>query len=98
MRSDFAGKNLQHKDQANNCHSCGDINNAAVSYVAYIWQMFWPARLAAFYPHPNDQLPFWQVLLAIAFLISVSLLAIFREKNNLEFSPAGFGMSGCSCL
>ena len=33
------------------------LNNAAVSYVAYIWQMFWPARLAAFYPHPNDQLP-----------------------------------------
>ena len=58
------------------------LNTAAVSYVAYIWQMFWPARLAAFYPHPNDQLPFWQVLLAIAFLISVSLLAILCEKKT----------------
>ena len=58
------------------------LNTAAVSYVAYIWQMFWPARLAAFYPHPNDQLPFWQVVLAIAFLISVSLLAILLRKNR----------------
>ena len=52
------------------------LNTAAVSYVAYIWQMFWPGRLGAFYPHANDQLPFWQVLLAITFLIAVSLLAI----------------------
>src|SRR6476469_8334519 len=58
------------------------LNTATVSYVAYIWQMFWPARLAAFYPHPNDQLPFWQVLLSIAFLISVSLLAILSRKER----------------
>jgi tetratricopeptide (TPR) repeat protein len=58
------------------------LNTAAVSYVTYIWQMFWPARLGAFYPHPNDQLPFWQVLLAIAFLISVSLLAILWRKER----------------
>jgi len=58
------------------------LNTAAVSYVAYIWQMFWPVRLGAFYPHPNDQLPFWQVLLAIAFLISVSLLAILWRKQQ----------------
>jgi protein O-mannosyl-transferase len=58
------------------------LSNAAVSYVAYIWQMFWPVRLAAFYPHPNDQLPLWQVLLAIAFLIAVSLLAILWRKEQ----------------
>jgi tetratricopeptide (TPR) repeat protein len=58
------------------------LNNTAISYVAYIWQMFWPARLAAFYPHPNDQLPLWQVLLAIAFLIAVSLLAIHWRKER----------------
>jgi tetratricopeptide (TPR) repeat protein len=58
------------------------LNNAAVSYVAYIWQMFWPARLAAFYPHPNDQLPLWQVILAIVFLILVSLLAIQRRRER----------------
>ena len=58
------------------------LNNAAVSYVAYIWQMFWPARLATFYPHPNDQLPLWQVLLAVLFLIAVTFLAILSRKER----------------
>jgi tetratricopeptide (TPR) repeat protein len=58
------------------------LSNAVVSYVAYIWQMFWPAQLAPFYPHPNDQLPLWQVLLASAFLIAVSVLAIHWRKER----------------
>jgi protein O-mannosyl-transferase len=58
------------------------LSNAALSYVAYIWQMFWPVRLAPFYPHPNDQLHLWQVVLAIALLITVSLLAIHWRKER----------------
>jgi protein O-mannosyl-transferase len=58
------------------------LNNAAVSYVVYIWQMFWPTGLAAFYPHPNDQLRLWQFLSAIAFLIGVTLLAIHSRKEQ----------------
>ena len=58
------------------------LNNAAVSYVVYIWQMFWPVQLAPFYPQPNDQLPLWQVLLASAFLIAVSVLAIHWRKER----------------
>jgi len=58
------------------------LNNAVVTYVVYVWQMFWPVRLAAFYPHPNDQLHLWQVLLAIAFLIAVTLLAIHWRKQR----------------
>jgi tetratricopeptide (TPR) repeat protein len=58
------------------------LGNAAVSYVVYVWQMFWPACLAAFYPYPNDRLPMWQVTLALGFLITASLLAIrfLRER------------------
>ncbi len=58
------------------------LNNAAVSYVAYIWQMFWPVKLAAFYPHPNDQLSSGEVFLAIAFLAAVSFLAIRWRKER----------------
>jgi tetratricopeptide (TPR) repeat protein len=58
------------------------LNNAVVTYVVYVWQMFWPVRLAAFYPHPNDQLHLWQVLLAIAFLITVTLLTIHWRKQR----------------
>jgi tetratricopeptide (TPR) repeat protein len=63
------------------------LNNAAVSYITYIWQMLWPARLAPFYPHPNNQLPLWWVFLATAFLILASVLAIYlREKRPYVFT------------
>jgi tetratricopeptide (TPR) repeat protein len=58
------------------------LNNAAVSYIVYIWQLFWPVRLAAFYPHPNDQLRLGQVLLSVAFLIAITLLAIYKRKEQ----------------
>ena len=32
------------------------LENAFVTYVTYVWQMLWPARLAVFYSHPNDRL------------------------------------------
>jgi Flp pilus assembly protein TadD len=70
------------------------LNNAAVSYVIYIWQMFWPIRLAAFYPHPNDQLHLWQVLLAIAFLIAVTLLAIHWRKERPYIFTGWFWYAG----
>jgi len=37
------------------------FNNAVVSYVAYLSQMFLPMRLAGVLPHPNGSLPLWQV-------------------------------------
>jgi tetratricopeptide (TPR) repeat protein len=70
------------------------LNNAAVSYIAYIWQMFWPASLAAFYPHPNDRLALWQVLLAIAFLIAVSFLAIHWRKERPYIFTGWFWYAG----
>src|SRR5207302_844488 len=45
------------------------LQNALVTYVTYIWQMFWPANLAVFYPHPDDHLALWQVALSALFLI-----------------------------
>ena len=58
------------------------LNNAFVSYVTYISEMFWPARLAVFYPHPNNQLTPWQIIMAITFLVVVSLAAISLRKKN----------------
>jgi Flp pilus assembly protein TadD len=57
------------------------VENAVVSYVIYIWQTLWPARLAAFYPHPNDTLTSWEVILASGFLVAITITAIvFRNK------------------
>jgi tetratricopeptide (TPR) repeat protein len=58
------------------------LNNAFVSYVTYIWELFWPARLAVFYPHPNNNLPLWELFMAIAFFVAVSLAAILLRKKS----------------
>ncbi|PYK27199.1 MAG: hypothetical protein DME59_05325 [Verrucomicrobia bacterium] len=57
------------------------INNAAVSYVTYLWQMFWPARLSVFYPHPENRLPPWQIILSLLLLLGVSAAAIALRKQ-----------------
>jgi tetratricopeptide (TPR) repeat protein len=58
------------------------LNNTFVSYFAYVWQMLWPARLAVFYPHPNNRLPLVAVIVAIAFLVGVSLLVIYLRRTK----------------
>src|SRR6266513_3795529 len=57
------------------------VNNAFVSYVAYVWQMFWPAKLAVFYPHPNNRLPFGEVILSIAFLVAAIVVALLLRRK-----------------
>src|SRR6266513_215702 len=47
------------------------VNNAFVSYVTYLWEMFWPARLAV-----------WEILLAIAFLAAATVIALFLRKKR----------------
>jgi protein O-mannosyl-transferase len=62
------------------------IENAFVTYVIYIWETLWPARLAVFYPHPNDTLTIWEILLAIGLLLAMTITAIvFRRKGPYLF-------------
>lgn len=58
------------------------LSNALVSYTEYVRQTFWPARLAVFYPYPNNPLSIWKVTLASAFLLTVSAMAIFLRKKR----------------
>jgi Flp pilus assembly protein TadD len=55
------------------------IENAAVSYVTYMGQMFWPAGLACFYPYP-ESIPAWQAAAAFAGILAVSALAITARR------------------
>jgi tetratricopeptide (TPR) repeat protein len=57
------------------------INNAIVSYVLYIWQMLWPMNLAVFYPHPENRLPLWEIVLCLLFLLSITVAAIALRKR-----------------
>ena len=56
--------------------------NALVTYVAYIWQMLWPVKLAVFYPHPENRLPVWEIILALAALIAISAAAFAVRKKR----------------
>jgi protein O-mannosyl-transferase len=65
------------------------LQNAIVSYVTYIWQMFWPADLAVFYPHPENHLALWQALLASAFLVAVTLV-VFALRRTRPYLLVGW--------
>jgi tetratricopeptide (TPR) repeat protein len=58
------------------------VENALVTSVTYIGQIFWPANLAVFYPHPDDRLPLWQVVLAVAILIAITLCAYASRRTR----------------
>jgi protein O-mannosyl-transferase len=58
------------------------IGNALLSYVAYIGQMLWPARLAVFYPHAADHLSPWKVALAVLFLAGITALAFVCRRRH----------------
>jgi protein O-mannosyl-transferase len=61
------------------------INNAVVSYVAYMWQMLWPVRLAVFYPHPEHRLPLWEIISCLVILICITAVAITLRKPRPYF-------------
>ena len=65
------------------------LTNACVSIVTYIGQMFWPAKLAVFYPHGGDQLPLWQGLAAAAFIVVITL-AIVAIPRVPAYVPIGW--------
>lgn len=63
------------------------IANALVSYVAYIFQMLWPVRLAALYPY--HEVPAAWVLGSAALLLGVSAWAILRARAS-PYLPVGW--------
>jgi tetratricopeptide (TPR) repeat protein len=57
------------------------VENAVYSYAAYIGKGIWPARLAVFYPHPENSLALWKVGVAAALLAAVSAL-VWRGREH----------------
>jgi tetratricopeptide (TPR) repeat protein len=70
------------------------INNALVSYVIYVRQMFWPANLAVFYPHPENRLSPWEISLALAVLIGITMAAAILRKKAPYFIIGWFWYLG----
>src|SRR5438046_3082818 len=58
------------------------ITNAVFSYFEYVRQMFWPVDLIPFYVHPENRLEMWRLCLGIVVLVSLTLIAFMRRKQN----------------
>ena len=60
------------------------LKNALYSYVAYLGKAIWPSRLAVFYPHPENSLALWKVIVAALLLLGISAIVWrFRERKYL---------------
>lgn len=55
--------------------------NATISYVRYIFKMFWPEGLAIHYPHPGFP-SLWALALAAALLVAISLLVLRTARGR----------------
>ncbi|MCX6224009.1 MAG: tetratricopeptide repeat protein [Bacteroidia bacterium] len=64
------------------------VDNAVVSYVAYLERTFWPFNLAVFYPY-EFSLPLWKVLIS-AIIIIVITLAVLYYIRKLPFLFVGW--------
>jgi len=66
----------------------GRFGNAIVAYVRYLGKAFWPARLAAYYPHPGLLLPTWQIVASAAVLLG--LTALFLHWRSHRYLVVGW--------
>ena len=58
------------------------LKNAIVSCVAYLGKIFWPAKLAVFYPHPEHSLPWFDVLAAAVILVAVTIAVLYFRSSR----------------
>lgn len=73
----------QHELVARNEHIAMPIRlgNAAISYVAYLGQSFYPVDLAALYPHPVSHLAAWKWIGAVVVLAALSAGAVAGRRT-----------------
>jgi hypothetical protein len=58
------------------------VANAVVTYWRYLGKAIWPARLAPFYPYPEDALGTWKVVSAALLLLAITILVILARRRR----------------
>jgi len=58
------------------------VGNAAVVYVVYIGQMFYPVDLAVFYPHPGEELALWKIGGSFLLLLGITGWVIVQTRKR----------------
>ncbi len=65
------------------------IENALVSCVGYVGNFFCPLGLAAFYPHPGDSLPSWEIGGALLLLVAIGV-GLLACRRKFPYLPVGW--------
>jgi len=58
------------------------LKNTIYSYLVYIHKAIWPSRLAVFYPHPENSLPWSKVIVAAVVLAGISAMVWRLRKER----------------
>lgn len=58
------------------------VENALLSYVAYLGKIFWPTNLSISYPHIRSSVPVASVLVAVALFVLLTWLALRRRERE----------------
>lgn len=69
------------------------IENALVSYAAYLYKTFWPQKLAVFYPFP-EMIPWWKTISALLLLMTITTLVLLQLKNKPYLAVGWFWYLG----
>jgi len=69
------------------------IENAFISYITYIEQMFWPTGLAVYYPYPPS-IPVWQAAAAFSVVLLISVLVIRAWRTRPYLAVGWFWYLG----
>ncbi|MGA2370690.1 MAG: tetratricopeptide repeat protein [Candidatus Korobacteraceae bacterium] len=56
------------------------LDNAVVAYARYVGKALCPAWLAMRYPHPGNSLPLWQIIGAVALLLSITGFVLYARR------------------
>ncbi|MHC4637090.1 MAG: tetratricopeptide repeat protein [Planctomycetota bacterium] len=58
------------------------IANVFISYLKYITKMFWPQKLAIYYPHPVENISYLSAVLSAVIIIAVSIAVILFARRR----------------
>ncbi len=66
-----------------------NAGHAFVSYVRYVATLVWPSKLAVYYPYDIASAPAWQMAVAMAGIIAISIL-VMRVAKRLPYLAVGW--------
>lgn len=69
------------------------VENAIISYAAYIGKIIWPSKLAVYYPFPSS-IPAWKMVVSLVVLIFITLFVLFLFGRLRYLAVGWFWFTG----